>query len=100
MPFLQGAVLPPAAQETGWKDTVVVLPKFVTRFAIRWAPNDGQRAFPFAPGECSGFPCATPTRGYVWHCHIIDHEDNEMMRPDAIQIDPTAARTFLKGLDY
>jgi len=22
-----------------------------------------------------------PTRpGYVWHCHIIDHEDNEMMR--------------------
>jgi hypothetical protein len=20
-------------------------------------------------------------RGYVWHCHIIDHEDNEMMRP-------------------
>jgi FtsP/CotA-like multicopper oxidase with cupredoxin domain len=23
-----------------------------------------------------------PTRGtYVWHCHVIDHEDNEMMRP-------------------
>ena len=19
--------------------------------------------------------------GYVWHCHIVDHEDNEMMRP-------------------
>jgi FtsP/CotA-like multicopper oxidase with cupredoxin domain len=22
--------------------------------------------------------------GYVWHCHIIDHEDNEMMRPYAV----------------
>ncbi|MFL5428463.1 MAG: multicopper oxidase family protein [Myxococcales bacterium] len=99
-PFLQGAIQPPGPEETGWKDTVVVLPKFVTRLAVRWAPNDGQRAFPFAPGECSGFPCAIATRGYVWHCHIIDHEDNEMMRPDAIQIDPTAARTFLKGLDY
>jgi len=22
--------------------------------------------------------------GYVWHCHIIDHEDNEMMRPLAV----------------
>jgi len=23
-----------------------------------------------------------PTQGaYVWHCHVIDHEDNEMMRP-------------------
>lgn len=28
--------------------------------------------FPFDP---------TTEPGYVWHCHILDHEDNEMMRP-------------------
>jgi len=29
--------------------------------------------------------------GYVWHCHIIDHEDNEMMRP--YRVIPSSART-------
>ena len=32
----------------------------------------GQNLFAFDP---------TYGPGYVWHCHIIDHEDNEMMRP-------------------
>ena len=32
----------------------------------------GQNKFAFNP---------TYGPGYVWHCHIIDHEDNEMMRP-------------------
>lgn len=31
----------------------------------------------------SGAVAFDPTRGpgYIWHCHLIDHEDNEMMRP-------------------
>jgi spore coat protein A len=52
----------------------------VTRIIARWAPQDvavngvtpGQNLFAFDP---------TYGPGYVWHCHIIDHEDNEMMRP-------------------
>jgi FtsP/CotA-like multicopper oxidase with cupredoxin domain len=59
-----------------------MLPFTITRIAIRWAPQNvaaggvtaGQNRFPFDP---------TTPPGYVWHCHILDHEDNEMMRPYA-----------------
>ncbi|UCH86791.1 MAG: multicopper oxidase domain-containing protein [Dehalococcoidia bacterium] len=78
--FLQGKAAPPAANETGWKDTVIMYPGEVTRIVVRWAPQDvpvnnvsaGVNTFPFDP---------TAGPGYVWHCHILDHEDNEMMRP-------------------
>src|SRR6202167_2509092 len=51
---------PPDANEAGWKDTVRAHSKMVTRIIV-----------PF-----EGF-----TGRYVWHCHILEHEDNEMMRP-------------------
>jgi hypothetical protein len=55
----------------------------VTRIRIRFAPQEtlesslspGTNAFPFDP---------TKGPGYVWHCHILDHEDNDMMRPMVI----------------
>jgi spore coat protein A len=50
----------PDANEAGWKDTVQAHAKMVTRIIV-----------PF-----EGF-----TGRYVWHCHILEHEDNEMMRP-------------------
>jgi len=76
----------PASQfpgENGWKDVVLAPPGMVTRLLIRLAPqsvNDanlkpGQNTFPFDP---------TAGPGYVWHCHILDHEDNDMMRPMVI----------------
>lgn len=75
-PYLQSAATPPAANEYGWKDTVVMMPGQVTRIVARWTPQDtpigGAGAYPFD---------ATDGPGYVWHCHILDHEDNEMMRP-------------------
>jgi spore coat protein A len=81
-PFLdpQG-ITPPDPNEAGWKDTLRMPPLSITRIAVRWAPTTtavaavraGQPAFPFDP--TTGGP------GYVWHCHILDHEDNEMMRP-------------------
>ncbi len=79
-PFLQQSPTPPEPSEIGWKDTIQANPGEVTRIMIRWAPtyvpvNDvsaGTNTFPFDP---------TVGAGYVWHCHIIDHEDNEMMRP-------------------
>ncbi len=51
---------PPDANEAGWKDTVQAHSRMVTRIVV-----------PF-----TGF-----TGRYVWHCHILEHEDNEMMRP-------------------
>src|SRR5262249_49948245 len=105
-PFLQGPVRLPSAQETGWKDTVMALPGFVTRFVVRWAPNDTplnatgkDLAYPFNP---DGVDAVTgqPSHGYVWHCHIIDHEDNEMMRPDVLDPNPAAVRSYIKGQDY
>ena len=34
--------------------------------------------------------------GYVWHCHIVDHEDNEMMRPYAVIPNPLAPAAALR----
>ena len=55
-PFLKGPAQPPAANEAGWKDTVIMLPGQVTRIAVRWAPTDlpastdpGERLLPLRP---------------------------------------------------
>ena len=71
IPYLQGKATGPLPSEMGWKDTVQMNPGEVTIIRIRWISNTGD-AYPFDP---------TQGPGYVWHCHIIDHEDNEMMRP-------------------
>jgi spore coat protein A, manganese oxidase len=89
--YLKGAPIPPLPHEAGWKDTVIAYPGQVTRFVVRWAPTNGDAAFPFDPNG---------GHGYVWHCHIVDHEDNEMMRPDEVIPDPSANRTFIQGQDY
>ena len=79
-PFLTGPVKPPAPNEVGWKDTYIVYPGEIATFAIRFMPTHipaGQTgSFAFDPGSGPG---------YVWHCHIIDHEDNEMMRPYTVE---------------
>jgi FtsP/CotA-like multicopper oxidase with cupredoxin domain len=81
-PWLLGDLAPPGPQESGWKDTAKVLPHQVLRLVVRYTPSSkpvvanatyaGQNLYPFDP---------TKGNGYVWHCHIIDHEDNDMMRP-------------------
>jgi FtsP/CotA-like multicopper oxidase with cupredoxin domain len=88
VPYLKQAPVLPVLQEQGWKDTVVVMPGMVTRLAVRWAPTDtainAVGYFPFNPDG---------GHGYVWHCHIIDHEDNEMMRPTSITPNPAFTGT-------
>jgi FtsP/CotA-like multicopper oxidase with cupredoxin domain len=95
-PYLQGSPTPPAANEAGWKDTAVMKPGEVTRIVARWAPQDvpvgdvsaGQNFYSFDPTALLGtkdFAGNPGGPGYVWHCHILDHEDNEMMRPYAVQ---------------
>ena len=78
--FLDGPAQPPNPNEVGWKDTVVMLPGQVTRIVVRWAPQDVAIAHVTAGINRYSFD-PTEGPGYVWHCHILDHEDNEMMRP-------------------
>jgi spore coat protein A, manganese oxidase len=56
---LSGIVIPPEAWESGFKDTAISYPGEVLRLRAKFD----------TPGQ------------YVWHCHIVEHEDNEMMRP-------------------
>jgi len=101
-PVLLGAPIPALDHERGWKDTVIMHPGEVTRIAVRWGPQDvavgGTATFSFKPDA----PVASGEPGvYVWHCHITDHEDNEMMRPDVVV--STVAdgdRTYKQGIDY
>lgn len=57
-----GVVRPPESWETGFKDTVIAYPGEITRVKGTF-DRAGQ---------------------FVWHCHILEHEDNEMMRPYAV----------------
>ena len=70
-PYLIGQPSPPAPNEQGWKDTVQTFSGEVTVIRIRFTQQDGT-PFPFD---------ATAGPGYVWHCHLLEHEDNDMMRP-------------------
>ena len=100
-PFLQGKVMPPKPEENGWKDTIMVPPGMVTRIAVRWAPTSLPANAPPATAFFPFDPSGGNQHGYVWHCHIVDHEDNEMMRPDLVQPNlPTASRTLKQGIDY
>jgi FtsP/CotA-like multicopper oxidase with cupredoxin domain len=55
----ESAPMPREPWETGFKDTVIAYPGQVTRVRAQFS----------RPGQ------------FVWHCHIVEHEDNEMMRP-------------------
>jgi spore coat protein A len=61
---LMGDPIPPDPNEMGWKDTVRANPGQVTRIIIRF----------------DGLP-TDRIRRYMWHCHILEHEDNDMERP-------------------
>jgi spore coat protein A len=97
-PYIQGPVRPALPQENGWKDTVMVLPGQVTRFIVRWAPAYLSADTPASDAHFSFDPRALGG-GYVWHCHIVDHEDNEMMRPDEV-VPNTNNRSYIQGVDY
>lgn len=75
-PFLLGKPKKPAANEQGWKDTFAAMPGEVTRLLL-----------PLGAGAVPGKPMAVdaPSEGaytgdYVWHCHILEHEEHDMMQ--------------------
>jgi len=88
--FLIGSPRPPLPEERGWKDTYKTYPGEVATYIIRYAPTNLPVTTP-ASDLMFGFdPSKGP--GYVWHCHIIDHEDNEMMRPYWVEPSPFRAQ--------
>lgn len=94
-PYFTGPAVPPAPYETGWKDTFQAFPSTVNRIVVRWAPQDsttdtpGTNQFPIDP---TSFPDNVKGPGYVWHCHIVGHEDHDMLRQLAL-VNPWAAGT-------
>ena len=82
-PYLIGSPVGPDANEMGWKDTFRMNPYEVTRVLIKWAPQDKTFGRQFAFD-------ATASPGYVWHCHILEHEENDMMRP-LLMVQPGAS---------
>jgi spore coat protein A len=56
--FLKENPVGPEASEGGWKDTIRANPGQITRIIVRFEDYTGK---------------------YPWHCHILEHEDNEMM---------------------
>ncbi|MBO0995594.1 multicopper oxidase family protein [Bacillus sp. SD088] len=66
-PLVIGKRIPPLPNERGWKDTVRVDPGMVTRIIARFGPYTGI---------------------YPWHCHMLEHEDHDMMRPYEVLKNP------------
>jgi spore coat protein A len=64
-PFATGPMVPPAPEERGFKDTVKVNPGYFTTIRAKFDLPTG----------------VTGPQTYVHHCHIVEHEDNDMMRP-------------------
>lgn len=105
-------IIPPDANELGWKDTVRISPLEDTLVALRPVipilpfdlPNSIRPLNPMmAAGDTSMFnnidPQGNPTANitnqlvnfgweYVWHCHILSHEEMDMMRPVSVGIPP------------
>lgn len=65
-----GIPMPPESNERpAWKDTVKTYAGYITRVIARFDLPAGTQV---SPGQ---------EFRYVWHCHVLEHEDNEMMRP-------------------
>jgi len=65
---------PPDPDEAGWKETVRMHPGEITTVIMKFdLPQDLPFAVPTSP--------RTGGNEYVWHCHILEHEEHDMMRP-------------------
>jgi FtsP/CotA-like multicopper oxidase with cupredoxin domain len=110
-----GVIKPPDPNERGWKETIKMNPLEAIYFAMKAdlpvlpfkVPNSVRLLNPALPaGSTLGFTNINPKTGqpitsppttnvmtnfrheYVWHCHLLGHEENDMMRPLTV-IDPT-----------
>jgi len=115
--------MPPDANEIGWKETVRTYPftdlilasKFSLMHLPFQIPQSNRLLDPTSPpGSSANFPAAPPVAGqvvpaaltnvmtnfgweYVYHCHYLDHEENDMMRPMVFQVSAPVTPTGLSG---
>jgi len=68
-----GPFRPADANETGWKESVRMNPGEVTQVIMRFDLPSAPVPVPLSP--------RTGGHEYVWHCHILEHEEHDMMRP-------------------
>jgi spore coat protein A len=69
-----GFEIPLEESELGWEDTVLAKNGQVTRIMVNFEKYAGT---------------------FVWHCHILEHEDHEMMRPLRVVPEPSAVALML-----
>jgi len=69
-PKFHGPPRPPDPNETGWKETVRINPGEMTKVIMNFQVPSG-----------SSISARTGGYNYVWHCHILEHEEHDMMRP-------------------
>ena len=79
-PNFVGAPVPPDPNELGWKETVRMNPGECTTVIMRF---DVPAVRHWETGADIEVPPSPRTGGheYVWHCHILEHEEHDMMRP-------------------
>jgi len=77
MPMGMGPQRGPEPLELGWKDTVRMNPMEVTTVAMRFDLPPVPFAVPASP--------RTGGNEFVWHCHILEHEEHDMMRPLVVE---------------
>ncbi len=80
-----GPVLPPDPNERGWKETVQMYPGTVTRVIMafnlpRIVTAGGTNLKTPSSKRMKRFGLKNASE-YVWHCHILEHEEHDMMRP-------------------
>ncbi|MGZ6825908.1 MAG: multicopper oxidase family protein [Mycobacteriales bacterium] len=78
--FLAGPAVGPSPGEQGWKDTVLAPPGTVTRVLVPFGGTAAGLTAAYT-GDPPGAGTQRFTGEYVWHCHILEHEDNDMMLP-------------------
>ena len=81
----------PERNELGWKETFKMNPGEVTTICMRWPMPAVPFTVPSSPratatlniatGSGMGLPAGQIYNEYVWHCHILEHEEHDMMRP-------------------
>jgi spore coat protein A len=75
-----GPPMAPDANELGWKDTVRMNPGEITTVIMKFD-------LPVLPTAAMRNAVSPRTGGkeYVWHCHILEHEEHDMMRPLVVE---------------
>jgi FtsP/CotA-like multicopper oxidase with cupredoxin domain len=98
-----GMIRPPDANELGWKETVRMSPLEDVIVALKpvaqtlpWPIPDSVRSPDVTKAPTASWPSVDPATNipntthndplnfgweYVWHCHLLGHEENDMMRP-------------------